>query len=64
MKKMKVGETIRYQGYPITKEDEDEFRVSIYADDLDTAKDVIKKCLEHGIIEWPIQVVGRLKRAK
>ena len=57
-----VGGRIKYYGYPIEREKEDEYRVSIYADDLETAKQVIKRALEAGIIEWPVQHAGRLKK--
>jgi len=51
-----------YYGYSIEKEGEGEFRVSIYCDSIEDGKDIIKKCLEAGIIEWPVQATGRKKR--
>lgn len=59
--KLEVGESTTYYGYPIHREGDTEFRVSIYADDLEAAQKVIKRCLEQGIIEWPIQASGRKK---
>lgn len=56
-----VGESTTYFGYPIEREKDDEYRVSIYADDLASAKAVIKRCLEAGIIDWPAQAAGRTK---
>ena len=51
----------KYYGYPIVKEGKEEFCVKIYADDITGVKDIIKKCLEAGIIEWPVQAAGRRK---
>ena len=61
---LKVGEETKYYGYPIVREEEDEYCVKIYADDLETAKSIIKLCLENNIIEWPVQAAGRLKKEK
>lgn len=52
-----------HYGYSIEKEAEGEYRISIYCDSMEDAKKVIKQCLEAGIIEWPIQTVGRKKRS-
>lgn len=51
-----------YYGYPIEKESEGEFKVSIYCDSIQDGKAIIKRCLEAGIIEWPIETVGRRKK--
>ena len=57
-----VGEKVTYYGYDILKEGIEEYRVSFYADDIEKAKEIIKKCLEAGIIEWPLQTAGRRKK--
>ena len=62
MADLNIGDEVTYYGYPITKEDEEEYCVKIYANDLKTAKEVIKKSLEAGVIEWPVQTAGRAKK--
>ncbi len=57
-----VGARITYYGYPIEREEEAEYRVEIYADTFEQAKSVIKRCLEAGIIDWPAQAAGRIRR--
>lgn len=62
VKDLAVGEKVTYYGYPIEREEDTEFRVEIYTDKLEDAKNIIKRCLEAGIIEWPLQARGRLKK--
>lgn len=59
---IEVGEETTYYGYPIAREGETEYRVEIYSDDFQGAKDIIKRCLEAGIIEWPSEAAGRTRK--
>jgi hypothetical protein len=61
-KDIKIGDRTTYQGYSIKKVADGEYRVEIYSNDLTTAKEVIKRCLEAGVIEWPVETAGRRKR--
>lgn len=64
MKDLEIGEKGEYYGYPISREEEDEYCVRIYADDLIGIQTIIKRCMEEGIIEWPIEITGRASREK
>lgn len=57
------GSTI-YYGYEIYREKDDEYCVKIYADNLSQAQSIIKRCMQEGIIEWPVETAGRAKRRK
>lgn len=62
MKDLAIGEEAKYYGYPIFREEESEYCVKIYADDLVSAQTIIKRCMQEGIIEWPVETAGRAKR--
>jgi len=62
MTDLSIGERTTYYGYPIEREGEEEYRVEIYSDTFQEAKNVIKRCLEAGIIAWPTQSAGRRKK--
>ena len=59
---IEVGEETTYYGYLIAREGETEYRLAVYCDDFQSAKNIIKRCLEAGIIEWPTETAGRTKK--
>lgn len=63
-KDIAVGESTTYYGYEIYREKEDEYCAKIYADNLSQAQNIIKRCMQGGIIEWPVETAGRAKRRK
>ncbi len=59
MDDVKIGRTITYYGYPIWREGESEYVITIATDDMATAKWLIRKMMELDLIDTPKQAKKR-----
>jgi len=59
-----VGESLYYYKYEVYREEESEYCVKIYANSLTDAQAIIKRGLQEGIIQWPVQTAGRSRRKR